>query len=266
MNRVRLFLISLQLLFGAGVLEAQEYIMLKGSVRNLQGEALTGAHVRNTTRFYGTFTDYQGDFSLVLAKNDSLRVTVIGYKPYNFRIPANLTSLNYSIKITLFEDTLSISGPVIRAYPATYAEFRREFIELKTPEEELAKKLNLPSEPFRRRYENPEGGILLPGPFSLLYDNFSKEARQLKKMAAINERNKLRNEFLKILSPEVLSHRYGLKGDEEIDALLRRCNITLQMIEQLPGYRIVELVRQCLREKEPEQSRETVVPAEEHPE
>ncbi len=246
MTGFRHFLIVSMLLLYTGVLEAQSYIMLKGSVFSVKGEALVGAHARNLHRNYGTFTDFRGEFSLVLARNDTLKVTMIGYKAFLFRMPANLTSLNYSIKITLFEDTLMIPGVEIRPYPLTYPEFRQEFITMKTPEEMAVKKLKLPTEPFRRKYENPEGGLLLPGPFSLIYDNFSKEAKQRRKMDEILKRDALRSEFLNILSAEILSHRFGISTDDEIDELISYCGISREMLDNTPHYLLIVRVENCI--------------------
>ena len=232
----------------SGTVKSQNYLMVKGSVFNLRGESLVGAHAINLTRKYGTFTDFSGHFSLILAKNDSLKVSMIGYKPFILKIPENLNALNYSLNITLLTDTLIISGPDIRPYPATYAEFRQEFITMQTPEEKIIKAMNLPTEPFRRRYENPEGGLLLPGPFSLIYDNFSKEAKQKKKMAAIYSKNNLRSEFLKIILLETLIIRYQCETDEDVDDLLQFCGIDLEMLESTPQYIIAKRIDECGKE------------------
>ncbi len=246
MARFKHLLVFLLLLHNTGTLEAQSYILLKGSVLNVKGEALVGAHARSMQRNYGTFTDFRGAFSLVLARNDTLKVTMVGYKAFLFRIPANLSGLNYSLKITLFEDTLMIAGAEIRPYPLTYPEFRQAFIAMKTPEENAIKKLNLPAEPFRRKYENPEGGLLLPGPFSLLYDNFSKEAKQRRKMAEILKRDALRSDFLNIISSSVLSHRFGISTDAEIDELIRNCGISRELLDNIPHYTLILMVENCV--------------------
>jgi hypothetical protein len=246
MTGFRHFLIVTLLLLNTGVLKSQSYIMLKGSVFSVTGDALVGAHARNLHRNYGTFTDFRGEFSLVLARNDTLKVTMIGYKTFLFRIPANLPSLNYSIKITLFEDTLMIPAVEIRPYPLTYPEFRQEFITMRTPQEIAVKKLKLPSEPFRRKYENPEGGLLLPGPFSLIYDNFSKEAKQRRKMAEILKRNALRSDFLNIISAEIHSHRFGISTDDEIDELIFYCGISRELLDNTPHYMLIVMVENCI--------------------
>lgn len=242
--RYSIFLIFLFILV-AFELKGQDYIMIKGTVYNLKGETLPGANAVNISRNYGTFTDYGGKFTLILAKKDTLKVSMVGFKPFIFRVPEKLQGLNYSMNITLMADTLILQETEIRPYPATYAGFRQEFVTLKTPEEKIVKDMNLPTEPFRRRYENPEGGLLLPGPFSLLYDNFSKEAKQKKKMAEINRKNKLREKFIELITKETLEIKFACHTEDEIDELLYFCGISLGDIEIHKPYYIVSKLNNC---------------------
>lgn len=225
--------------------KGQDYIMIKGTVYNLRGETLPGANAVNISKNYGTFTDYSGDFTLILAKNDTLKVSMVGFKPFLYKIPEKLKGLNYSMKITLMADTLILQETEIRPYPATYAEFRQEFVTMKTPEEKIINDMNLPTEPFRKRYESPEGGLLLPGPFSLLYDNFSKEAKQKKKMAEINRKNNLRDKFIELVTRETLLIEYNCRTEDEIDELLEFCGINLSDIEIHKPYYIVSKLNKC---------------------
>lgn len=224
---------------------AQAYVMISGQVWNLKGEQMVGAHALNVNRKYGTFTDVEGRFFLVLAENDSLKVSMIGYKPYFMRIPSGLTAQSYSLSITLVSDTLLLNAATIRPYPRTYREFRQEFLALRLPEEAAIKRLQLPTDPFRSKYATPEGYLALPGPFTLLYNAFSKEAKELRKMQAINEKNELRKKLLSIISQEVLRYRYGCETDDDIDELIYLCGITKEYLSSTPHYLIARRVNAC---------------------
>lgn len=244
--RTRRFLLFLLLLMvpTTGLL-AQAYVMINGHVWNLKGEQLVGAHAMNVTRHYGTFSDAKGSFFIVLAENDSLKVSMIGYKPYYMKIPRNLTASSYSLNVTLVADTLMLQETTIRPYPATYREFRQEFLTLKTPELAAIERLQLPTDPFRRSYQNPEGGLLLPGPFTLLYNAFSKEAKELRKMQAINDKIELRNHLLGIIAREIFVHRFGCETDDDIDELIFICGITKEYLDTTPHYLIARRVNAC---------------------
>jgi len=227
------------------VLKAQNYVLINGQVFNLKGESLVGAHALNSTRGYGTFTDQHGKFFLVLAEKDSLKVSMIGFKPYTMQIPQGLTAQSYNLKVTLVSDTLILVETTIRPYPATYREFKHEFLSLRTPEEIALKKLHLPSQPYRRSYESPEGGLLMPGPFTLLYNTFSKEAKELRKVKSIRERDNLREHLLKIVSRDVLKLRYGCISDDDIDSLIASCGISKEYLSATPHYVIARRISVC---------------------
>ena len=238
-------LLLLLLIAPAARLSAQAYVMISGQVWNLKGEELVGAHALNISRKYGTFTDADGKFFLVLAERDSLKVSMIGYKPYYMHIPAGLTAQSYSLNITLVSDTLMLNTATIRPYPGTYREFRHEFLALRLPEEAAIKRLQLPNDPYRSKYTTPEGYLALPGPFTLLYNAFSKEAKELRKMQAINEKNELRKKLLSIISREVMQYRYGCETEDDIDELIYLCGITMAYLTSTPHYLIARRVNAC---------------------
>lgn len=244
--RLKSLLLLLLLLFiTVSRLSAQAYVMISGQVWNLKGEPLVGANALNVTKSYGSFTDSKGKFNLVLAEHDSLRISMIGYKSYRMRIPSGLTAQSYSLNVTLVADTLMLNEATIRPYPATYREFRQEFLSMRAPEEVIIKRLEMPDKPFRHSYESPEGGLLLPGPFTLLYNAFSKEAKELRKVQALREKDDLRALLLGIISREVLHYRYGCDTDDDIDELIFECGITKEYLDATPHYLIARRVSAC---------------------
>jgi len=238
-------LLLLLLIAPAARLSAQAYVMISGQVWNLKGEELVGAHALNLSRKYGTFTDADGKFFLVLAERDSLKVSMIGYKPYYMRVPSGLTAQSYSLNITLVADTLIQNTATIRPYPATYREFRQEFLTLNLPEDAILERIQMPTEPYRSKYTTPEGYLALPGPVSLLYNAFSKEAKELRKMQAINNKNELRKKLLSIIAREVLEHRFDMKTDDDIDDFIIYCGLSKEYLASTPHYIIARRVSAC---------------------
>jgi hypothetical protein len=245
MRLTGLLLLLTLLVFSASKLAAQSYVMISGTVWDIKGEELVGAHALNVSRKYGTFTDAKGKFFIVMAERDSLKVSMIGYKPFYMRIPAGLTAQSYTLNVTLLSDTLLLNEATIRPYPATYREFRQEFLALKLPEEAALERLQLPTGPIRSQYTTPEGYLALPGPFTLLYNAFSKEAKELRKMQAINEKNELRKKLLSIISREVLLYRFECETDDDIDELIFYCGITKEYLASTPHYIIARRVSAC---------------------
>jgi len=239
------FLFVITLVISVSKLSAQSYVLINGKVWDLKGESLVGAHALNTSRNYGTFTDSEGKFFLVMATQDSLKVSMIGYKPFYFKIPVGLSAQSYSLNVTLVADTMLLQTATIRPYPLTYREFRQEFLALELPEEAALKRLQLPNEPFRSKYTTPEGYLALPGPVSLLYNAFSKEAKELRKLQAIREKENLRNKLLSIIALEVLLYRYGVETTDDIDELIYMCGITKDYLNSTPHYLIARRISAC---------------------
>ncbi|HLN53049.1 MAG TPA: hypothetical protein VK212_05030 [Lentimicrobium sp.] len=222
--------------------------MIKGQVWDLTGEKLVGAHAYNGTRHYGTFTDINGIFFLVMSPGDSLRVTMVGYKPYRMRIPARLEATSYKLDITLAGDTILLKTAEIKPYPETYAELKRQFVKLKVDDEKWLDRTRMPDVVYRSKYANPDGsGLILPGPFSLLYNTFSKEAKELKKMNAILATNRVREKLLTIITKSSFEKELGIKTDDQIDILIKRCGITIEFLNSTPEYRVIEYIMDCSR-------------------
>lgn len=83
---------------------------VNGTVLDLQGESIIGASVRveGTTR--GTATDIDGNFSIEVAPNETLRISYIGYN--DVILIASSTTLNVVMK----EDTQALEEVVVVGY------------------------------------------------------------------------------------------------------------------------------------------------------
>jgi len=110
--------------------------------------------VKNTAR--GTTTNYEGFFSLPLHKTDTIIFSIVGYKKAILTVPQELIADRYSIIQTMKKDTIQLPETVIYPWPSP-EEFKRAFIELDIPDDEIAiARKNLAKEELR------ELGKLLP--------------------------------------------------------------------------------------------------------
>lgn len=215
---------------------SQHWIMVRGSVYDIKGKPLAGANVRNVKRLYGAFSDSGGEFVLILATADTLEVSMVGFKPFRKEIPRQLTALNYSLNITLLPDTILLKVAEIIPYPLTYQALRQEFIATPSVEEQYFSRLEIPP---------TVGPLIIGGPISFLYNKYSKEARELRKMEVIYANISMRNRFLRIISPETLSIRYGCYSEEDIDDLLRFCGISAHWFNSMSNMQLAERIKTC---------------------
>lgn len=110
--------------------------------------------VKNTSR--GTSSDYEGFFSLPVYQTDTLIFSTIGYQKAVLTLPVDISTTKYSIIQTLQKDTIQLPETVIYPWPSP-AEFKRAFIELEIPDDEITiARKNLERESLR------EIGTLLP--------------------------------------------------------------------------------------------------------
>lgn len=214
----------------------QNWVMIRGGIFDIQGKALPGANIKNKGRFYGTFTDRDGQYSIIMATTDSLEVSMVGFKTFKKQIPRFLESTSYQLNITLMPDTIFLKAAEITPYPLTYEALKQEFVSTPSVEEKYFSRLQTPP---------VTGPFIIGGPISFLYNKYSKEARELRKMEAIYNNIAMRNRFLQVISPEVLSIRFGCYSEEDVDDLLRFCGISAHWFNSVSALQIAERIKTC---------------------
>ncbi len=220
---------------------AQQYIIIEGRVVNKQGEPLPSAHILNLSKKFGTTTNLQGDFKIVGSPGDSMMVSTIGYKPYRATIPSFVPYKVFSIKITLINDTIQLKETIIRAFPATYELFKKEFVTLKikpNPNEKLFAKI------IDKQY-NPKGGIVMKGPISAIYDAFSREGKLKRKMAELVYKDNLRGLIYDKIPKDVLIKAYHLKDEGALEQFIDFCQFSEHLMINGSPYEILVHMNQC---------------------
>ena len=89
---------------------AQNGVTVKGTVLDSTGETIIGASVVETTATTnGTITDFDGNFTLSVPVNSTLKITYIGYKPVTVKAAA-------IVNVLLEEDTQMVDEVVVTGY------------------------------------------------------------------------------------------------------------------------------------------------------
>jgi hypothetical protein len=138
-------LIGLLLLFSAGIASAQEeeeynmdeLIQFSGVI--ITSDSLTAiplAHIIVINSMRGTVSDFNGYFSFVAKKLDTVEFSAVGYKTDRFIVPDSITNNRYSIIQLMSTDTIWLSETVIYPWP-TKAEFKEAFLSLEIPDDDL---------------------------------------------------------------------------------------------------------------------------------
>lgn len=112
-----------------GLME-KEMVLVTGMV--VSGENLSplpNAHIWCVSGRQRTISDRNGFFAISACRNDVYIVSYMGLKKMRFSLPDSLTASHYSVFLVLEQDTLTLSEAVIHAWPSTWQEFRKEFLD-----------------------------------------------------------------------------------------------------------------------------------------
>jgi hypothetical protein len=222
----------------------------------LEGKVLDGylipvpfAHLQVKGTSYGAACNYFGDYKIIVLPGDTLQVTAISYGIRFVVVPAEIAESRLRLDIILKPDTIILSEVVVHPWPETYREFKEAFLG-KIPGEEIAPPLNLgipgPGELRNEAYSG--GGIIMPGPVSVLYELLSREARNRRKYEQLLIRDMNDTLVYRRYNPSIVARLTGLSDAPAIDSLMRFCDLKTQTILSKTEYELYETILKCYRE------------------
>lgn len=133
-----LFILLMVVLQHAHAQRADSLIQFSGVVMTSDSlAAVPFANLYSLTRNTTATCDYNGFFSFVAGKGDTIKFTASGYKDATYIIPGDLTDVRYSVIQLLTRDTLYLSETIIYPWPSP-EEFREAFLALDIPDDDLA--------------------------------------------------------------------------------------------------------------------------------
>jgi hypothetical protein len=125
-----LLLVFLGTLSGWSQTEKNELIQFSGMILDGTDERLipvpyTNVLIKGEGR--GTYSDFNGFFSVVVRKGDVVEFSAVGYKTVDFVIPDTLGDNRYSLVQLMTRDTINLPEAVIFPWPSR-EHFRLEFL------------------------------------------------------------------------------------------------------------------------------------------
>jgi hypothetical protein len=148
-------LFTLLLLAFSLQVSAQKLLQLSGLVLtsdSLMGIPYATVLIKGTGR--GTVTDYQGFFSLVVAKGDIIEFSTVGHKSNSFYVPDTLNNDRYSIIELLTRDTVYLPETQIFPWP-TKEQFKQAFLSINIPDDDYERaKRNLDRDRMKEIAQN----------------------------------------------------------------------------------------------------------------
>lgn len=243
---IRILLIFFLLLTVTGLVSGQESgparIQVSGEIRDSRLIPVSYAHIVIKNRPEGVVGDYYGNFRIGALPGDTLVISAVSYHNAYVPVPQGFNRTGYNVSITLQSDTINLAEVVVHPWPATLERLRREVLNYE-PEDPLASlDLRLPSPEEMKMLASP-GGLTMPGPVSILYDQFSREARQKKAYAEVMKKEQAGKRY----NAEVIARVTGFKDPEEIKKFIDFCKLELSFILQASDYDLYAAITNCYK-------------------
>lgn len=184
-----LYLVALLLLCGSLPALAQKSMRLSGTV--LQPDKTTpvaGATVTKISSNLGVITDEQGQFKIDVSQDDTLLIRALGFKPLLY-LPSKLPVSELRVSIVLQEDSVMLGEVEVTSRPSQEM-IDRALRNMKREKVSQAKRpgyipgLEPPPPP-------PAPAPTIASPIGLMYDMFSKEGKERRKVEELKRQQEL---------------------------------------------------------------------------
>lgn len=200
------------------------------------------ANINNKKTKTGTQSNISGFYTILVAPGDTVEITAIGYKKAILHLPPSYSGTSFHYDVPLKHITYTL--PTFTKYYMDMEIFTREFTAMKVPEEKrfiTVDKGQITSKaPVRETF-----GYTLNGPFSWLYNKFSRKAREMEKLADLRA-NELENfTAAERLTPQFISLATGLPEDKTMD-LAAYCDISYSALAYYSNYDLIITLQRCL--------------------
>lgn len=129
-------------------------------------------------------------------------------------------------------------------WPATWEEFKKEFLEMKVEDPLANLDLHLPSPEEMRNLAYGGYIFVAKGPISILYDHFSKEARSKRIYADLMRKDAAAVRYNSV----IISKITGLQDEEEIKKFIDFCAFRVEFILNASDYELYAAILDCYEE------------------
>jgi hypothetical protein len=226
----------------------EDKVQLSGYILNNEDSApIPGVHVMNNRSRIGTISDEKGFFSMAMNRADTILFSAVGYQTHTLVLDASARAASQLVQIKLSPRTYELQEVDVRAIP-TEDNFKKDFLSLKLPDEP---QLALPSVKGLKLAEGiytiPTGGIAISGPFSFLYNQFSQQAREIKRANIVFKSDARKKIYDSKFNAQIVGRVTGLK-DKELEEFMKYCKLSeSQALEANNDYEIVVAINDCYK-------------------
>ena len=240
------FLFAIFIAFFGFSQESQKIIDLNGVILDEKSkEPLGGSHILNLNSVRGSTTNFDGQFSIPAAVNDTIMISYIGYQSIKLKITNDLLRGN-ELSITLYEKANQKSEETVKTHNLNGV---LEVDIKQVPKDKYTRiHINgLPQtyeigKPSPKSYTSLSAAIFHPVDF--MYNRFSKKPKSLRKLKKLKEKDELRDILGEKFDREVMLE-YLEMNEKQLKELLDDCNYSEYFIRSASDLQVVEAILDC---------------------
>lgn len=227
----------------------KELIRLSGTI--LSSDSLTpvaGVHVLNNKSKVGATSNDGGYFTIPMHRTDTILFSAIGYETYQFVLEASSKSMSPLVQIKLVPKVYELKEVSVSDMPSE-DQFKKDLLALKLPDEPDLDLPQIKQAKLTKGVEfGPNGGLVIPGPFSALHNKFSREAKERKKVQILQAQEFRNKSYHAKFNAQVVQRVTGLK-DEQLDEFMKYCKLNESLVLNAKNeYEIALAINNCLKE------------------
>lgn len=229
--------------------ESQTPQLINGTINDDNtSKPVSNVNVINVNTVKGVVTDEKGYFEIMASANDTLHISLLGYKSIKVKV-TNDWIKNKTTTINLTEKAYALEEVIVRPYILTgYLEIDAKLIP--TRENHRYSIAGFPGGYEAGEYSpNAFGRVLgsIFNPADMLYNFFGKKPKELKRLKEMKKDDTVKNLLETKFDRETISALLGV-SKSEIAEILARCNYSEAFVKTANDLQIMDAISACYEE------------------
>ena len=229
--------------------EKEESATIKGLIKDDNtGVLLANVNIINVNTVKGAVTNDKGEFSLMAFANDTLHISILGYKSIKVKV-TNDWIKNKTTTIQLTQKAYALEEVVVRPYILTgYLEVDAKLIPTR---ENYRYSISGLTEGYEAGEYSPNafGRVLgsIFNPADMLYNFFGKKPKELRRLKEMKKDDTVKNLLASKFDRETISALLGVTKSE-IAEIMERCNYSEAFVKSANDLQIMDAISACYEE------------------
>jgi len=230
---------------------SQDRIILKGNVFDgINFYPINEANIYNFSSKDYVFTNKSGYFEILTKLGDTIIISKPVYKQVLIEITQEIIEKNI-FEIAIFYKAIILKEVNVFAFPETYEDFKREFVNTNLSDFYKILEGTYLSSDERSKYNSRSGGLLdlIPGkvgeavshPFTFFYETFGRKPKMDRLYAEMVESQKEVDNLPAKYNKDLVTQLTGLEGEELLD-FMTFCKFSYyDLVRWTPDYIVVQV-------------------------